>query len=104
MNGKYYSKILKLSLIYIIILIFLKFSLKNKSWFSQKEKEKIKMTISCLSQKTKTKTDNVMSSETTLHLRSYLEKINRLSYACGIQREWGLKKIKSPTLFIRVYY
>ena len=42
------------------------------------------MTISCLSQKTKTKTDNVMSSETTLHLRSYLEKINRLSYACDV--------------------
>ena len=36
-----------------------------------------------------------MSSETTLHLRSYLEIINRLSYACGKQRKWDSKK--APT-------
>ena len=36
-----------------------------------------------------------MSSKTTLHHRSYLEIISRLSYACGKQREWDSKK--APT-------
>ena len=40
-----------------------------------------------------------MSSETTSHLRSYLEIIVRLSYACGKQREWTRKNHLQSALF-----
>ena len=41
-----------------------------------------------------------MSSETTSHLRSYLEIIVRLSYACGKQREWTRKNHLQSALFM----
>ena len=40
-----------------------------------------------------------MSSETTSHLRSYLEIIVRLSYACGKQMEWTRKNHLQSALF-----